>query len=115
MVVSFAGRVAYQARSVEPLGPACNGSVSCGDLYSGNYISQGQHLLNQCATVLKRFACLDDIELGPLIKVFGSLHCFQKVVAVAKSFLEERLSLGLVQCSQCSRFHLRSRGGGHAC
>ena len=52
LVVSFAGRVAYQhhqVRSVEPLGTACDSSVSSvssGDLYSGNYVSQGQHLLN---------------------------------------------------------------------
>ena len=48
MVVPFAGRVAYQhylARSVEPLGTACIGIVSCEDLYSDNYVSQGQHLL----------------------------------------------------------------------
>ena len=50
VVVSFAGRVAYQHHqvgSVEPLRTACDGSVSCGDLYSGKYIIQGQHLLNQ--------------------------------------------------------------------
>ena len=50
VVVSFAGRVDYQhhqARSVEPLGTACVGSISCGDLYSNNYISQGQHRIYQ--------------------------------------------------------------------
>ena len=34
VVVPFAGRVAYQhhrARSVEPLGTACDGSISCRD------------------------------------------------------------------------------------
>ena len=48
VVVSLAGRVAYQhyrARSVEPLGTVYVGSVSCGDLYCDNYVSQGQHLL----------------------------------------------------------------------
>ena len=47
VVVPFAGRVAHQyhrARSVELLGTACVGSISCGDLYSIEYISQGQHL-----------------------------------------------------------------------
>ena len=50
IVAPFAGRIAYQhhqARSVEPLGTACVGSVSCGDLHSNNYVSQGQHLLYQ--------------------------------------------------------------------
>ena len=51
VVVPFAGRVAYQnhrARSVEPLGIACDGSISCGDLHSDNYVSQGQHLPINC-------------------------------------------------------------------
>ena len=50
VVVSFAGRVGYQHHqviSVEPLETARDGSVSCGDFYSNNYVSQGQHLLYQ--------------------------------------------------------------------
>ena len=48
VVISFAGRVAYlhhRARSVELLRTVCIGSIGCRDLYSDNYIRQGQHLL----------------------------------------------------------------------
>ena len=43
------------------------------------------------ATLLRCFACLDNVELGQLSRIFGTVNKFQQVVEAAKAFFEKGL------------------------